>query len=407
MNFGNQKLTLFQNILTVIFFFFFGSSYLMFYNTLLNVGDLLATHFTYDLSYMSTFPLFYNWFNFLIAIIMTYLASSLKSFPHNILAHTSFILHILLFVITPFALVFIEGNAAGFWVMICISTFNGLPTPINSSVFMGLSGMFSNIHSAIYFIGMAAGGLISSLLRMLSNAIFKGKPDNDYFLTFYMNGVVLLISYAMYMYMYFCIPLTKELYSQSNQKEESVTLLTCEGESKSGIKGFFRVFKKMFINLFSIGFIFFVTLSIFPGFFTATSYDESTINQSTTVMINTFIFMLGDLLSRFAVYIPIPWNKWPILGLSVVRVVFYIPVFIYYYEVYDNPFVMFAIMLLFSFSNGYVSAWAIQIAYKDVDPNDMKIAGNLVMVAMNVGLSIGGTLLFIMSSTLPTAGSSS
>nr|CAA86614.1 cytochrome b-like protein [Entamoeba histolytica] len=396
MNFGNQKLTLFQNILTVIFFFFFGSSYLMFYNTLLNVGDLLATHFTYDLSYMSTFPLFYNWFNFLIAIIMTYLASSLKSFPHNILAHTSFILHIF-YLLSPHCPCFMKEicRILGY---ICISTFNGLPTPINSSVFMDIRNV-QYIHSAIYFIGMAAGGLISSLLRMLSN-LFKGKPDNDYFLTFYMNGVVLLISYAMYMYMYFCIPLTKELYSQSNQKEESVALLTCEGESKAVLKDSSVYSRKCLLTL--LHWIHFLCyLSIFPGFFTATSYDESTINQSTTVMINTFIFMLGDLLSRL-LFIYIPWNKWP-SGLSV-RVVFYICFIIYEYM---TSIVMLHYVIIISYLQWLCLAWAIQIAYKDVDPNDMKIAGNLVMVAMNVGLSIGGTLLFIMSSTLPTAGSSS
>ena len=405
MKFGNERLSLAQNIMTVVFFFFSGCSYLMFYNTILNVGDRLAEHFDYSLSYMSTFPLFYNWFNFLIAIILTYMASTMKKYPNHIMAHVSFILHILLFIIAPFVLNYVPNDGIGFWCMIVVSTFNGIPTPMNSSVFMGLSGMFSSVHSAIYFVGMAAGGLISSLLRIFSGAILSDEKS-DIFFTFYLNGLLLVVTYIMYNVMYFTVPLLQEFYagkSESGIDEESEKILNHESTAHT----FFRVLKSMFINLFSIGFVFFVTLSIFPGFFTGTHYDESDIKQATTVQITTFIFMLGDLLSRFAVYIKIPYNKWIIFGFSVVRIIFYVPVFIYYYGVYTSPYVMFVIMLLFSFTNGYTSAWAIQIAYKNVAPADMKIAGNLVMVAMNVGLSIGGTLLFLMSSILPAPTSDS
>ncbi|ELP92768.1 equilibrative nucleoside transporter, putative [Entamoeba invadens IP1] len=402
MAFGNPKLSTAKNIITIVFFFFFGSTYLLFYNTLLNLSDLLATHFDYSLSYTSTFPLFYNWFNFLVAIILTVLASFLKKFPFNIFAHLSFVIHIILFIVTPFVLVYIPSNAAGFWVMIIMSTLNGVPTPMNASVFMGLSGMFSGVHSAMYFIGMAAGGVISSVLRIISGAIFKNEPNSDFFLSFYLNCMVAMASYAMYIYMYFAIPITQELYEQTNianAGDETQTIL----KEETSLQAFIRLIKKMAINLFSIGFVFFVTLSIFPGFFTNTQYKalSSSFEQASVVLTITTIFMIGDLLSRFCVYIPIPWNKWLIFIFSVSRVVFYIPVFCYYYIPYTTPWYMFFIMLLFSFTNGYVSAWAIQIAYKEIDPADMKVAGNLVMVSMNVGLSIGGTLLFILSSTLP------
>ncbi|KAL7713192.1 Nucleoside transporter [Entamoeba marina] len=372
----------------------------MYYNTVLNVGDRLGTHFDYSLDYMSTFPLFYNWFNFLVAIVLTVMASTLKVFPYHILANFAFILHIILFIVTPFALVYVEGNGFGFWLMIILSTLNGIPTPMNSSVFMGLSGMFSSIHSAIFFIGMAAGGLISSLLRILSKQFFSDSPDSDLFLTFYLNAVVVIISYGMYFYMYYCIPLTKECYTEKSEGSLlDEKLIDDKDENK--LQGFIRVCKKMWLNLFSINFIFFVTLSIFPGFFMGTSYDESVMKQDNIVTVITFIFMCGDLLSRFAVYIPIPWNKWPLSALSLSRIIFYVPIFIYYYGVYTDPFVMFAIMLIFSFSNGYISAWAIQVAYKGIPTADMNIAGNLVMVSMNIGLSLGGTLLFLMNTLLP------
>ena len=103
--------------------------------------------------------------------------------------------------------------------MIAVAVLNGLPTPMNSSVFMGLAGMFSGTHSNMYFIGMAAGGLISSCLRLISGAIFSSSPDNDYFLTFYLNGLVAIISYVMFIVMYFTVPFTEECFSQSHKEQ--------------------------------------------------------------------------------------------------------------------------------------------------------------------------------------------
>ena len=213
--------------------------------------------------------------------------------------------------------------------------------------------------------------------------------------------------------MYFTVPYTKESFAMANMKDgdETQTLIEDNDEEKSKKPiekiSFMTTLKKMFVNLFSVSFIFFVTLSQYPGLYTGTEFDTEDIPQDQIIIINNLIFMIGDLLSRFAVYIPIKWNKWVIFALSISRVLFYIPILIYYLGVYTNPYVMFVIMLFFSFSNGYISAWGINLAYNDISQSEMKVGGNLVMVSMNVGLICGATLLFIFGTVLPTPESSS
>ena len=111
------------------------------------------------------------------------------------------------------------------------------------------------------------------------------------------------------------------------------------------------------------------------------------------------IFIFGDLLSRFAVYIPIKFNQWIVFGFVISRFLFYIPVFIYYLGYY-TPIPMFFIMLLFSFTNGYFSAIGIQLANESMAPSEKKVGGNLVMLAMNIGLTIGSLLLFVFGKTI-------
>ena len=85
-------LSLVQNILTLVHFFY-GSTCLLFYNTILNLSDLLGKQFNEQtMDYMSTFPLFYNWFDFAVAVVLTLLTNYLPHYPSNLFAHTSFIL---------------------------------------------------------------------------------------------------------------------------------------------------------------------------------------------------------------------------------------------------------------------------------------------------------------------------
>ena len=403
---GNPQLSKTQNILTTIYFFFYGVTYLLFYNTIINMADVLATYFDYHLEFMSTFPLMYCWFCFLMSSIMAYLSNKLKIFPYNILAHFSFIFYIFLFLITPFALVYIKNPAVCFWTAIVLSAIPGVPSAFNSSVFMGVSGMFSSIHNAIYFVGIAAGGLIAWCLRALSNVIFAGNTTADIFLTFYLNGFIAIISYIMYIVMFMGVPLTNQLYTSSNSSEESAKLVNGD-EEEENVKQekvpFTQTLKKMFVNLFSIAFIFFVTLSMFPGLFTAVSYDETNLAQQTTILLLTMCYMIGDLLSRLCVYIPIQWNQWVMFTLSVSRVLFYIPVFLYYFGIYSEPILMLVIMFIFSFTNGYISACSINLAYSTISPVEMKVGGNLVMVAMNGGLSLGSTILFLLNTFISPA----
>ncbi|ELP83722.1 nucleoside transporter, putative, partial [Entamoeba invadens IP1] len=172
--------------------------------------------------------------------------------------------------------------------------------------------------------------------------------------------------------------------------------------NESPLKGFIRVFTTIWVQFVAITIDYFWTFAVFAGIFLGIHYDEGSMKQSTSAQITTFMYMTGDMLARLLYFIPIPFNKWVIFGFSCVRCVLYVPIFIYYYNVYTNPYLMFFIMLVFSVSHGYFGSWAMQLAYKSVKFTDMNITGGLLALAPDIGLAFGATVLFILQLVLPS-----
>ncbi|EAL48885.1 nucleoside transporter, putative [Entamoeba histolytica HM-1:IMSS-B] len=473
---GSPDIPLWQNIFTMICFFCFGLNFLIYYNAVVNMGDLLSDEFDYSLDFMSTYPIFLNWYNFFIAFGLVLMATFMKRFPFNFLAHFSFILYLILFVLSPIVLNYIKSDVARFWVMIIIVIIGGTPCQVNSSVFMSLAGLFSPTHNAIFLIGSSAGGIISSCLRLASGAIYKNDRKNDYFLSFYLNVIPVVITYPLYNIMYCCIPHTKRVIRQSYAKSSTTEQEEIEmHESKSGPipdnvaaenvnsvsdendknelqdrkapenanhsphsgsdiseeeqkinnnaedntikevnselsteeehdtigKQLVRVLKTIWVELLSVTIDYFWTFCVFAGIFLGIPYDESKLELNTSLQINTFMFMIGDAVARVLYMIPIPWNRWVILACSIARCVFYVPLFIYYYNVYTNPFLMFFIMLIFSTTHGYFASHAIQLAFTHSQIKDMKMTANFCNLGLDLGLALGATGLFILNYILP------
>lgn len=484
---GNPELSPWGNIFSMFCFFCFGLNFLIFYNGIVNLGDLLFNEFgDYELNFMSTYPLFLNWFNFFFAFSLVILAIYVKKFPYNLLIHIHFIIYLVLFAVTPFVIQYIENNAAKFWVMVIITVLGGIPCQLSGGIVTSLAGLFSNTHNTMYLIGSSAGGIIVSLLRIMSGAVFPENRYHDYYLSLWVNVVIVANSYALYFILYYGFPFTQivikritgvhqpagmeeairqeeERKAEEKRKREEEKMKKRPmrmsasggmrssnhgmGMSSSGAGGLkrsnhqlgmskkyekeqeqklaesarfseiirdnvdeedqeeedglwkqvVRVFKKTWVQLLSMALDYFWTFCVFAGIFLGIPYDESVLDLSLSQQITTFCFMGGDFLARILIMIPIKWNRWVVFVLSNIRCLFYVIIFIYYFDVYTNPFLMFFVMLVFSTTHGLFASAAIGLCFSTSLPKDMKMTANFCNLALDLGLSLGATGLFLLN----------
>ena len=430
---GNPELIPMQNVFSMFCFFCFGLNFLVFYNAVVNIGDLLALEFgDYELDFMSTYPLFLNWFNFFFAFALVVLAIYVRRFPFNILIHVHFILYIVLFAITPIILNKVADDVTRFWVMIVITVCGGIPCQLSGGVITSLAGLFSSTHNTIYLVGSSAGGIIVSLLRIMSHRIFGDDKEHDYYLALWVNIVIVVDAYILYFVLYYMLPFTRKVIkkTQGEEVEEDEVEMKpkkkynkmsksssddpfgvssesssseSEDESDDSLIGQIkRVFRKTWVQLLTCAIDYFWTFCVFAGIFLKIPYDESSMSIGTAQQITTFCFMGGDFLARILALIPIPWNRWVVIVLAIARCLFYVVIFIFYYGVYTNPYLMFFVMVVFSTTHGLFASAAIGLCFQKALPKDMKMTANLCNLSLDLGLALGATGLFVLNLVLPS-----
>ena len=456
---GNPRLTTGENIFSMFCFFVFGLNFLIYYNAVVNVGDLLATEFgDFELDFMSTYPLFLNWFNFFFAFGLVIAATVMKRFPYNLLIHVHFIIYIVLFIVTPVIINFIEDNVVRFWVMVIMTVIGGIPCQLSGGVVTSLAGLFSSNHNTIFLVGSSSGGIIVSLLRIMAHAILGDDRVNDYYLSLWCLIIVVVISYILYFFLYYYVPFTRIVIKESygeveretdafgqiielsedsyemknmnkmNEMKDNFNEQSDENSSDSSgvektlkkskrskyesdeidnendtiLKQFLRVFSKTWVQLVTLAIDYFWTFCVFAGIFLQIPYDESVMSLSVAQQVTTFCFMGGDALARILALIPIKYNKWLLLILTLARGLFYIPIFIYFYGVYTNPYLMFFIMLVFSTTHGLFASGQIGLCFASSLPKDMKMTANFCNLCLDLGLALGATGLFVLKLVLPS-----
>ncbi|CAJ0745892.1 16513_t:CDS:2 [Entrophospora sp. SA101] len=298
---------------------------------------------------------------------------------------------------------------------------NGVTTGYLQNDTFGTAAQISPKYTQAVMSGQGLAGLgasISQIFSILNSRQLTNYGDDDvelsnsafiYFLSAFIILVISLISYVI------LTKLPLFLYHHQNKNINAI-IEEEESEEQSLLnKNLFNItFTKIIRLVYSIIFVFMITLSLYPSITTSVKStvkdDERSGYQKDYLFIPLHFLMynFGDLLGKslpiikfFAIK-----NIDLLMLMSTSRIIFIPLILLCNIDIGDkrlfpllitNDFLYFFIIILFSFSNGYLAS-LIMMTGPQIQNVNKGLAGTLLTFCMVLGLTIGSLLSFPMRS---------
>ncbi|KAG1892802.1 equilibrative nucleoside transporter [Suillus subluteus] len=318
-----------------------------------------------------------------------------------------------------------------------ISTFclSGCASYLSNSVFAG-AALFGAPYMQSMMSGQAAVGVAVSSVQVISSAISvwgtaplalaisdtdtDGKAEEKSARIFFgisaLYMIATLLAYkwlaSLQVYTTTVGALEDNLKARvvSDEVDERQPLLPAAPPGPVEENQIFRVFQANFIYNFSVGFVFTVTLAVYPAITVTIKPTNPIIHPLLFSAAHFLVFSSGDLLGRHMCSFPqlIIWSARRVLALTLLRILF-IPAFLLCnveLSLHVTPFIssdLVYMLLLFALgvSNGYVSTLCM-LGAPSLEHNrrlkgrqeDVDVAGTVAAFCLIVGLAVGGFASF-------------
>ncbi|XP_075266223.1 equilibrative nucleoside transporter 3-like isoform X2 [Convolutriloba macropyga] len=270
------------------------------------------------------------------------------------------------------------------------------------SASVGVANVIATTYTQAVIAGQAVAGIFSSVVQIICLAIFQDSEDSAllYFLVAEAFLVILLVLAVLLLKNpTYCAAQAKvETENSTSDNENSKTVSMVMGET-------FMVFKRTLPLGFSVSFVFFVTLVIFPNFMAhiePTDFEEGRYWYPVTVFL---IFNVFDFIGRvLAGFFKRPSGTPAILMLCLSRSVFLVLyLFTNYQERYHLPvwfhsdYIVITFNILLALSNGYMASICFIYGARDVGPRAdlQEQAGAVLTFFLSFGLCSGSALSFL------------
>ncbi|XP_064600269.1 equilibrative nucleoside transporter 1-like [Liolophura sinensis] len=259
----------------------------------------------------------------------------------------------------------------------------------------GLAAILPMKYTNAVVLGTNTSGVFTAVINII--AMWASPSTRTAAIYYFITAIfVLLVAFDSY----FALPLLKyyKYYQRVVEMKREETRQT-QGTTRPP---YLLIFKKIWVQLFSVAFIFFVTLSIFPAIQAQVRRIDFPLSDDYWVAVfcflsfNVFAF-LGNLMSEWIKF-PGPRFLWlPVL----IRGLFFIPFFVlsnYRPEVrivenipmwLANDYVYIVGSVIFAFTSGYYSSLAMMYGPSLVESHHAPTAGMMMAFALIVGLFLG------------------
>ncbi|GKT16155.1 Equilibrative nucleoside transporter like protein [Aduncisulcus paluster] len=176
---------------------------------------------------------------------------------------------------------------------------------------------------------------------------------------------------------------------QQDPEEPVIEVLSSPGE----------VMKKIWLDCISVFFVFFISLTLFPGVTNMVTSASFTDPDWFSIW-NMSCFMVGDMIGRTLPRFVVLWGRNVNIAVIFIRLIFF-PLFILQVkEILHNDFLLYSTMVVFSVSNGYTSSVAMMNGPTQVEKKDQPIAGTLMTVFLASGLFAGSLFALALNAIL-------
>lgn len=261
---------------------------------------------------------------------------------------------------------------------------------------LGLVAFFPSEYTAAVMSGNGVAGILVGLIRIFTKLAFSDTEEglrNSSVLYFVIGAIIVGVCAFAFLF------LTKNPFAtyylamnvkatRSRQKSSDYELIDHDTEQKPNIQ-YWSVFKKLWPEALEVFWVFFVTLTVFPGYILEIPSQWPAFQDWFSILL-IFDFQLFDFVGR-----TVP--KWMILFS---RKTLFIPVILRTLLV--GLFVMcipptriitidgfpYLFMALFAFTNGYCGTLAMMYGPTRVDDNEKETAGAIMGFMLNLGIFI-------------------
>ncbi|XP_028172397.1 equilibrative nucleoside transporter 1 [Ostrinia furnacalis] len=259
---------------------------------------------------------------------------------------------------------------------------------------VGIASRFSKEYMAAVVAGQSLGGIIAAVAQIISLA-FKISPLHSALIYFIIADVMVissLISYAMlYKIDFFTHHILRGCGGMATNRHREVSMLL--------------ILKKIWVYAFSIFAVFAISMAVYPGI--TVLVESHPVTQGTdwnniffVPVVNYLIFNCGDYSGRLvAGFFLVPDNQWITAGASLLRVIGvpmlmlcnakprrHLPVLF----LWDWEYII--IMVLFAFSNGYLTNIVMINSTRVVELHEREKASSVIATMIAVGLTAGAAV---------------
>ncbi|CAH0714163.1 unnamed protein product, partial [Brenthis ino] len=262
---------------------------------------------------------------------------------------------------------------------------------------VGIASKFSREYMAAVISGQSLGGIIAAIAQIISLA-FKISPLHSALIYFCIADIMVVLSLVSYVLLYKIDFFTHHILrgcgmGPNRHREVSMVL----------------ILKKIWVYAFSIFAVFGISMAVYPA---VTVLVESHPVTSGTdwnniffvPVVNYLIFNCGDYAGRLvAGFLLRPMNQWLIATASVLRIVGvpmlmlcnaqprkHLPVvFLWDYE-------YIAIMIVFAFTNGYLTNIVMINSTRVVEMHEREKASSVIATLLSVGLTAGAAVSMLL-----------
>ncbi|CAH2076019.1 unnamed protein product, partial [Iphiclides podalirius] len=258
---------------------------------------------------------------------------------------------------------------------------------------VGIASRFSREYMAAVVAGQSLGGIIAAIAQIVSLA-FKISPLHSALIYFVIADVMVissLVSYALlHRIDFFAHHALGRAGAPQNRHRDAPMWL---------------ILRKIWVYAFSIFAVFAISMAVYPA--VTVLVESHPVTKGTdwnniffVPVVNYLIFNCGDYSGRLvAGFLLRPTNQWLIAGASVLRVVgvpmlmlcnaqprTHLPVLF----LWDYEYIM--IMIVFAFTNGYLTNIVMINATRVVDLHEREKASSVIATMLSVGLTVGAAI---------------
>ncbi|KAF7805874.1 equilibrative nucleotide transporter 3-like [Senna tora] len=337
--------------------------------------------------------------------ILSYYEAEMNTRKRNLIGYSLFFLSSLAVLVLDLA----TSGKGGLGVFIGICAISGAFGIADASVQGGMVGDLSYMHPDFmqsFFAGLAASGLLTSALRLITKAAFENSKDGlrkGAILFFAISAVFELVCVLLYALVFPKLPIVK-YYRSRAASEGSKTVsddLAAGGIEASPAhvdqfgkqlerKGNKQLLMENIDYALDIFLIYVLTLSIFPGFLSEDTGSHSLGAWYALVLIA--MYNVWDLIGRYIPLIKLlKLESRKLLMISCIARLALVPAFYFTAKYGDQGWMIFLTSFL-GLSNGYLTVCVITAAPKGYKGPEQNALGNLLVLCLIAGLFSGVVL---------------